>query len=99
MRFSTKLFSYDARRKEFYTEMSTLEASATERRVFSQIYEDACDEGLTLVSHATGKEVDYVVSKIKRKENEIQSWELIPIAKSIRRVRQCAGTRIIIFND
>lgn len=92
---TTKLFHYIKDKKTLVAEMSDFGGAQ-----FHQVYPDSCDEGLTLVSHVTGKEVDYVVNHTEKdKEGEIQFWELIPTKPSIRRVPAAKGTKIKIFND
>ena len=66
------LFGYDARTKEFTTELSDLEASS--HGPFSQIYDDACDQGFYL----KGKkhQVLFVLSHaVKDNEGDIICWE------------------------
>ncbi len=56
-------------------EISTLGVGVT----FERVWNDACDEGLTLVSHRTGKEVVYAIDRIEAdNEGDILYWDLIP---------------------
>jgi hypothetical protein len=69
---------------------------------FKQIYPDAADEGMTVVSNRTGREVDYVVVKVDQmpgEDFEIAGWNLEPTAKSLRQVPACRGTKLLIIND
>jgi hypothetical protein len=67
---STRQLAYDATRKLFVGEISST-------RGFGRVYDDACDEGLTLVSHLTGAEVVFAVWDKKRDaEGDVLSWEL-----------------------
>jgi len=82
--------------------MSTLEHHSPPPKysVFHQVYSDACDEGLTLISHRTGEEVDYVVIEEERaNDGEIVSWVLAPTKLALKRVPRARGTKIIIWND
>jgi len=110
MRATTKLFAYDKGTKTFFQEMSTLEGNADESDpsrktkarslVFHQVYPDACDEGMTLVSARTGEEVDYVVIEQERAvDGELESWTLVPTKQALKRVPRARGTKIIIWND
>lgn len=45
------------------------------KQVFGRIYADACDEGLTLVSHKTGQEVRMAVSRTVRDNEGAGSME------------------------
>lgn len=47
---------------------------------FGRVFDDACDEGLTLVSHRTGREVVYAIQEEKRDaEGDLLYWELAPV--------------------
>jgi len=104
--FSSKDFDYSAENKMFSQEMSMLDKGG-KRQVFSQVYDDACDEGFKMISKATGKAVYYVVDSEDRDgenedrdgENEILGWRLVPTRDSIRRVPECKGTHVLIIND
>lgn len=64
---------------------------------FGQVYDDACDEGLTLVSHRTGSEKVFAVSERKfDREGDLTSWELVSIGKNGRPDGLYSMT---IFND
>lgn len=46
---------------------------------FTRVWDDACDVGLTLVSHKTGREVVFAISDEKRDgEGDIMWWDLRP---------------------
>ncbi len=46
---------------------------------FERVWDDACDEGMTIVSHHTGKKVVYAVDHIERdRENDLLYWDLKP---------------------
>ena len=100
---TTKFFHYVSNLRVFCTEISTLEAGGMVGQgapTFHQIYPDAADLGLTLVSHKTGREVDYVINDVTRNaEGEIESWELVPTTHALRRTPEARGTRILIYND
>lgn len=86
---STEKFSYHG--SVFTCEISDLGPGFQ----FGRVYDDACDEGLTLVSHRTGREVVYVVNHQQYKEGELVAWELIPAKPSDR--PRCGS--IVIYND
>lgn len=57
------------------------EASDLGRHPFGQVYDDACDEGLTVISARTGREVVYAVSSVHRDtEGDLTHWDLRPVA-------------------
>lgn len=95
--FSTKQFSYD--NKTFRAEISDL-LKGGQFSVFGLIYDDACDEGLTLVSHKTGKEAKFVVDYIhKDPEKDIMWWTLVPTRDTVRHLPSLCNTRVVIYND
>ena len=102
MNATTKQFDYDAASRLFTSEMSIL-SNGGRLPVFKQIYPDAVDQGLTLVSHRTGREVDYVVVKVDMagcpEDFEIAGWRLEPTAQSVRKEPACRGTQLLIIND
>lgn len=89
---STSRFTYISARNEFVAEMSDLEANGVQ---FGRVYDDACDEGLTLVSHKTGTRVVFAVDGVERDaEGDIVAWTLRPADP---RKWGCGTVRI--FND
>ena len=97
--FSSSDFDYNRETKTFVQEISSLSQGST-KQVFSQVYDDACDEGFRIVSKVTGKSVVYVVDGHDyNADNEIQGWRLIPTRDSIRRVPECKGTHVLVIND
>jgi hypothetical protein len=89
---STRQFEVNPQTKQMSAEMSEL-------RGFVQIYPDACDEGLRIVSHVTGEESKWVVVREKRHEGEVCSWTLIPTQDTLRRLPQLRGWHVEVFND
>ncbi len=97
MKVTTSQFHYYAAEKEFVVEASNLGRNQPQ---FHQVYPDSCDEGLTLVSAKTGKEVDYAVNHTEKdREGDIAYWELTPTRESLRKVPQARGTTVTILND
>jgi hypothetical protein len=62
------------------SKMFLAEASDLGRQPFGRVYDDACDEGLTLVSSRfPGREVVFVVNHVERdRERELLWWDLVP---------------------
>lgn len=76
-------FAYYPPRRMFHGEMSDTHG-------FGRVYDDSCDEGLTVVSD-TGREVVFVVhDEHTDAEGDITHWDL----KST-----CGTYRMVLFND
>jgi hypothetical protein len=77
--FSTDLFSF--KDKLFTVEISTL-SQGSRRPVFGRVYDDACDEGITLISERTGDKIVFVVDSIdysgQGEDREVAGWRLKP---------------------
>lgn len=87
--YNTNQFTYSKDSKTFVAEISDFAGKFSLR----QIYDDACDEGFTLVSMKTGKECRYSMSQTVENEGGIQFWEF----KAIDKVG--AGTKVRVYND
>jgi hypothetical protein len=84
----TTAFNWDAANRMFSAEASDLGPSFR----FEQVYDDACDEGMTLISHRTGQAVTCAVTHVERdREGDLLYWDLLPLGNKCFRVR--------IFND
>lgn len=83
--------SYHAPSRSLTIEESTLRAN---RKAPGQVYNDACDEGFTLISHRTGNEVIVAMHEIKRDhDGDVQAW----IYKSVW--PRDANITLMVFND
>lgn len=72
---STRSITFDREANLLVSEISTLGVGVT----FERVWDDACDEGLTLISHRTNREVVYAVDRIEAdREGDILYWDLIP---------------------
>jgi hypothetical protein len=92
-RFQVDNFGYY--RRSFCAEISSLG-----RMPWSQLYDDAIDEGLILENPKTGREVAFVLSNVKHdREGEILQWEFIPLGELVRQNPQLCGVTLMIFND
>lgn len=82
-RVSTRQFSYRPADRTFIGEISATNG-------FGRVYPDACDEGLTMVSHRTGTEKVFVVVNEERdREGDLTKWTL----------RSRDGFTLVLFND
>jgi hypothetical protein len=93
---STKRLTWNPKDRTFSAEISDF---GHEFR-FGQIYDDAYDEGLILVSDRTGNEAKYAIDgHIKDAEGDLVCWVLIPIRESAVKHPGVLGTKVILFND
>ena len=82
---STYRFTYNEDTRTFVAFLSDLPFSE-----FGRVYADSVDEGLTLISAKTNKEIVFVVEEIKTREGDILAWELKAVG---------ASYSMKIFND
>ena len=86
---STDMFHYHKKHKSFTAELSDLRDFRVGR-----VYDDACDEGFTMVSQWTGQEVVFALERRKTdREGDVQFWEYISVTPKFR------GFTVTIFND
>ena len=95
MRHSTSKFTFAKDSKRFIAEASELGPN-----MFEQIYPDACDQGIVLVSEKTGVETKWVEDRqLWDWEGELGGWVLIPTAETLRKVPALRGYEVHILND
>lgn len=88
-RRSTKEFTWCSRSRRFVAEISELHNAVLASRVFN----DACDEGFTLVSERTGEEMTMILeSESRDNEGELLYWTFKP-------ERETALFTVRVFND
>jgi hypothetical protein len=85
---STNTFTYDAATRTF-------SAFASDLPPFGRVYADSCDEGLTLVSARTGREITVGVVDDIRRDGEVVGWVLKPCT---RRAAEPTFT-VVVYND
>jgi hypothetical protein len=105
--FSTSQFHFDPKFKLLTQEISML-SEGSKKPVFKQIYADAGDEGITIVSAETGASIDFVVYSVDDTgtgtDREIAWWRLKPTAESLRKLpfalrKRSDALRVLIIND
>jgi hypothetical protein len=68
-------------------------AEASSLPPLGRVYDDACDEGLTLLSERyPGDEVVFVVTSSQEREGDILYWDLSAVNRS-------TGFSVRIYND
>jgi len=91
---STRDFTYTD--QTFVSEASTLGFKVGWPN-FGRVYDDACDEGFTLISQRTGKECVMVIHEIVSDDDYSGGWKRIilrPAKPSERKL-----FRVVIYND
>ena len=92
---STTQFSRNTKTKTMTADMSDLGNDP-----FVRAYDDACDLGLPVVSHVTGKVIMWVNTAMEMdREGDLQTMTFEPTAQSLRTNRNATGWQIVLFND
>lgn len=89
---STRLFDYNAKDRTLSQEASTLRGNGWHT---GQICNDSCDEGFTLISHRTGREMPVGHSRTETRDGELLWDEFTPVKAEDRKL----VAKVIIFND
>ena len=76
-------------------EHSTLFGPLREGRSFGRVYDDACDEGLTVIG--TREEIVFAVNGTNSNEGEILGWELCSISRKTG--RPDGRFSLLVIND
>lgn len=78
--------------------MFVAEASSLPR--FERVWNDSCDEGLTIVSARTGEAVTFTVHHTEiDDEGDLLYWDLVPAANLAAIVRGAEHVRVRVYND
>lgn len=83
---SSTQFTWVPQSRTYVAEMSDLGG-------FGQVYDDACDEGLTLISKHGDREIVFAVEVTAVEDDEIKWWDLVPANG-----KPC-GFNVRVFND
>ena len=87
---STNRFTYDKNTKEFVAEISELPRNIG----------DLCTQDITLTSHITGKESDWMVYNVSRDpDGDIMFWTLRPTKNTVAVHPGLDGATVTILND
>ena len=92
------MFFWSSESRLFSQDVSSLTRGPSEN-VFHRLYEDACDQGITLISDKTANEATYFVDSIDEVDGEIQGWNLLPTPETVRKLPRLKNTRVLIGND
>lgn len=98
MKVFSDRFYYSPDDKQFSAESSDF--CRMNSQLFHRLYQDACDEGITIISTKSYSEVDYYIDEEhKNGEGELLSWLLKPTPEALRKTPLASGTSVLIFND
>lgn len=93
--YSTREFTWDPKSGVFSAFVSDLPRFDPE-----QVYPDALDEGICLVSHVTGRKAWFVLSSRNLDlEGDLTHWTFVPTTEALRLDRRLANVRVEVFND
>lgn len=91
----SKVFSYHSDTNTFVAEASDCNGFD----LFQQIYDDACDQGFTMVSHKTGQRCTFSLSDVKKDmDGDVQYWEFTPVLDPKTAPRLLA-MKVLVYND
>lgn len=98
MQISTCKFTYNKQHRGFVAEASDL--CPVSQPLFHRVFDDSCDDGITLISHITGLSADFYVDEIgKNADQDILYWLLKPTSTTVRKYPRLRGVYVRIFND
>lgn len=88
------LFHYDQAERKLSADISDLGPNP-----FWQVYTDAIDLGITILSHHTGTQATFAVEHVETRDGDLLYWDLRPVASTLRYAPTLADLRIRIYND
>lgn len=95
---STRDFTVSVGKPLMFSEASDLGFKAGEVPG-AQLYDDACDVGITLTSHHTGEKTHWFQSKDLVVAGELQGWTYKPAPETLRKFPKLKGWEVHILND
>ena len=97
--FLSTQFDWDSAERSFSAEASMLTRGGRVP-LFQRIYQDACDEGLEMVSAKTGSVAKFAVNETKYDgEGDLLYWKLVPTVETKRKMPELDGVTVTIYND
>lgn len=61
--------------------------------VTGRVYDDACDEGFTIISERTGNPTVFALHNVEMNEGDIMAWEFKCVTPGLKNLKA------VIFND
>lgn len=92
---SLEKFTWKAKDQTLSAEESDLHSHSFDGTYpwLQRLYNDACDVGIAIRSHYTGKVERFHLEKEEKREGDLLSWTFRPVDKN------CRVKQVIIFND
>jgi hypothetical protein len=96
--FSTRQFTVDPKTLTFCAEITDLPNKGS--GLFGQVYDDACDQGFTMVSGRTGQQTRwYLGDTVRDLDGDLMSWTFYPDQRDVRKFPAMNGWKVVVFND
>jgi hypothetical protein len=86
---SSEHLEYSGKLASFLAEASDL----GDKFKVGRVYDDACDEGFTIVSARTGKEAVFALDHLEENEGDICAWHFVCVTPNLKHLKA------VIFND
>src|SRR5260221_12621238 len=87
-------FNYNPLTKTFSACISDL-GPDFEKRGYEQVYDDACDVGLTLVNNKSGDRCVFVLNDTYKDDDGVGFWDFVPAGSR----QKNTNLKLRIFND
>ena len=97
--FESKLFTFNPMDRVFSTDASDLDLKPGQVP-YSQIYDDAVDAGMIIVSQKTGYvAMFYLAAVVRDADCDVVSWLFTPTTETLRARPELEGWKAMVFND
>jgi hypothetical protein len=97
--YSTRRFTWSAETRTFSAEASDFTNAAGP--TLGRVYDDACDEGFTLISQWTNQRMPLRLREIIREDGDVLGWIYEPVTQGRRTNLHpvLPAFKVVIFND
>jgi hypothetical protein len=96
--FPISRFTHNADKRMLYADISDLSVAGA--LPFSQIYSDACDEGLAVYNPRTGSTTVWnLASEVRNSDAELFTWVLVPTPETCKRHPAVSKYVMHLLND
>ena len=103
-RHNAKHFNWNDPQKKPIAEMSDLCGALRDGvRLFSQIYDDACDVGFTLINDKSDSEATFYLDEVvyhgRGEDREVGGWRFKPTPETLNQHPKLTGYELCVIND